>query len=31
MDLVFLVGCKKGSMEHVMNFPCLRGAELVGD
>ena len=31
MDLIFLVGSKKGGMEHVMNLPCFGEAELVRD
>ena len=29
MDVVFMVGCKKGSMECVMDFSCFEKMELV--
>ena len=31
MDLIFSVRRKKGSMERVVDFPCFRESELVGD
>ena len=31
MDRVFVIGSKKGSMECVMNFPCLGEVELICD
>ena len=31
MDLVFLVRCKKGSMECRMDLPCFGEAELIRD
>ena len=31
MDFIFLVGCKKGSMKHVIDLPCFQEAQLIGD
>ena len=31
MDLVFLIGCEKGSVERVMDLPCFGEVELIGD